>query len=99
MKLMIESTDKIVTLVLNGREIPARVWEGTSENEVKCHVFVTRLAVKEGYPEPVYEEFEKSLQEQRPGLGGDPGDPAAFDYLNTNQRKGRNMDTEQARNN
>ena len=73
MKLMIESTDKIVTLVINGgRQVPARVWEGVSEHEVKCHVFVTRVSVKEGYPEPVYEEFQEVAAGAEAGLGGHP---------------------------
>ena len=41
MKITIESTSKIVSL--NG--IPARIWEGETENGIKVHCFISRIAV------------------------------------------------------
>lgn len=57
MRIMIESTDK--TTVLNGT--PVRVWEGTTENNVRCLVFVHRLAVATGDDAS---EFQRELKEQ-----------------------------------
>lgn len=58
MKITIESTTKIVHL----NNVPARVWEGTTEKGIKVHCFITRIAVDEN--EPRIEEFENELQEQ-----------------------------------
>jgi hypothetical protein len=58
MKITIESTTKLVTL--NG--VPARIWEGRSESGVKCHAYVTRIAVAEGEDQSA---FEHELKEQR----------------------------------
>lgn len=45
MKITIESTDKIVTLVLKGdNEVPARVWQGATESGVPVQCFITRIA-------------------------------------------------------
>ncbi len=63
MKITIESTDKIITLVDNGVEMPARVWLGHTESGVRCHVFVTRVAVKEGQSAEAYAQFERELKE------------------------------------
>lgn len=41
MKITIENTSKIVSL--NG--IPARIWEGETENGIKVHCFISRIAV------------------------------------------------------
>ena len=62
MKVQLESTTKIVELVINGVTVPARVWEGHTENGVACHAFITRIAVAN---QDNAEEFERDLQEQR----------------------------------
>jgi len=59
MKVMAESTSKIVQV--NG--VPARIWEGTTEAGVPCHLFVTRVAVVEGADQT---QFEAELQECKP---------------------------------
>lgn len=56
MKVQLQSTEKIVHL--NG--LPARVWEGITEGGVKCHAFITRIAV---HKDDDASEFEKELQE------------------------------------
>lgn len=43
--------------------MPARVWEGTTENGIKVICFVTRLLAKEGQPEETYQQFERELKE------------------------------------
>ncbi len=57
MRITIESTSKIVHL--NG--VPARIWEGYTASGVKCHCFITRIAIDKD--EPSAEEFNKALQE------------------------------------
>ena len=64
MKLTLESTDKIVTLVVNGRDVPARVWQGQTESGIPVHCFITRVAVEEGRPDEDYRQFERELAEQ-----------------------------------
>lgn len=63
MKITVENTDKILHLQAGGGEVPARVWEGETENGTKVICFVTRLLVKEGQPEEVYKQFERELKE------------------------------------
>lgn len=62
MKAQIESTTKIVTLVVNGAEVPARVWEGDTEAGVPCHFFVTRVAVAH---DKDASQFAAELEEHR----------------------------------
>lgn len=59
MKVELESTTKIVTLVVNGHEVPARVWEGMTAKGIRCHAFITRIAVANGDDAG---EFEADLQ-------------------------------------
>ena len=66
MKALVESTTKIVTLVIDGHDVPARVWSGVSEEGISCHFYVTRVAVKDGQEESAYKEFERELQEHSP---------------------------------
>lgn len=63
MKLILESTEKLVRIVVNGVEVPARVWQGTTESGIECHAYLTRVAVKEGQAPEVYAEFERALHE------------------------------------
>lgn len=46
---------------LNG--VPARIWEGFTDSGIKCHCFITRIAINED--EPRKEEFDLELLEQR----------------------------------
>jgi hypothetical protein len=55
-KIRIQSTTKIVKV--NG--VPARIWEGETENGIPVHCYVTRIAVKK---DADASEFEKDLQE------------------------------------
>lgn len=59
MTVTLHSTEKIVHL----NDIPARVWEGVTANGVKCHAFITRIAV---HKDDDAREFEKELQEHTP---------------------------------
>lgn len=60
MKVTLQSTSKIVTLVVNGTDVPARVWEGETERGVQCHAYVTRIAVSK---DDDVSEFERDLTE------------------------------------
>ena len=62
MKAQIESTTKLVTLVVNGHEVSARIWEGHTENGVACHFFITRVAVSNDLDQS---QFAAELQEHR----------------------------------
>ena len=61
MKLQIESTTKIVQLVVDGKTIPARLWQGHTDSGVPMHAFITRVAVDK---QENAAEFERDLQEQ-----------------------------------
>lgn len=63
MKVQLESTDKIVELKTASGVVPARIWEGHTENGIACHAFVTRIAVSKDLDAS---EFERELQEHRP---------------------------------
>jgi len=62
MKVMLESTDKVVSLVVDGVDVPARLWEGHTESGIACHAFITRIAVHKDLDAS---QFERELQEQR----------------------------------
>ena len=59
MKIQIEVTDQLTDI--DG--VPVRVWEGVTENRVKCKVFVHRIAVNKAYD---LGPFERELAEQMP---------------------------------
>ena len=59
MKITVESTSKVVTL--NG--VPARVWEGHTEEGIPIHCFITRVAVARDQNAT---RFEVDLQECAP---------------------------------
>jgi len=61
MVITISPTSKMVEV--NG--VPARIWEGETTDGIKCHVFVTRVAVAETYPEHVHKQFREALQETK----------------------------------
>lgn len=64
MKIMLQSTTKIVELVTDkGSVVPARVWEGTTESGIPVHCFVTRLAPTIPVGDPRQREFQEQLQE------------------------------------
>lgn len=63
MRVELESTDKIVTLVVNGVEVPARIWQGKSAAGVEIHCYITRVAVRNGEAPEAYKQFEQELRE------------------------------------
>lgn len=63
MKVMIESTDRIISIEKNGGRIPARVWEGETDSGIKVVCLITRIAAK---ADQDLSQFERELQEQKP---------------------------------
>lgn len=63
MIVTLASTDKIVELVVNGKAVPARIWEGTTDSGIACHAYITRIAVA---PDLDASQFERELRECRP---------------------------------
>jgi hypothetical protein len=62
MIVTLQSTEKIVELVVNGQTVPARIWEGKTAAGVRCHAYITRIAVLE---QDDAGEFELDLKEHR----------------------------------
>jgi hypothetical protein len=54
MKLIIESTSKVVTV--DG--VPARIWEGETQTGVRVHCYITRVAVENAGDQT---QFEREL--------------------------------------
>ena len=63
MKVTLESTDKVVELKTPTGVVPARIWEGFTSSGIRCHAFITRIAV---HKDDDSSQFEKELLEQRP---------------------------------
>ena len=62
MKITLEPTTKIVYLQApGGNEVPARIWEGKTANDIPVIAYITRIAVKEGQPEEVYANFVEAI--------------------------------------
>lgn len=62
MHVNLESTDKVVMLVINGVEVPARIWEGRTGTGVPVHAFITRVGVDRAEDTS---QFERELTEHR----------------------------------
>jgi len=63
MRVTLDSTDKIVTVIINGQEVPARIWQGHTAAGVPCHAYITRIAVARDKDAA---EFERDLAETAP---------------------------------
>jgi hypothetical protein len=48
MKLELESTTKIVRIVVGNAEVPARIWEGRTDTGIPVYAYITLVAVAEG---------------------------------------------------
>lgn len=57
MKITIESTPKIIQLVVNGREVPARVWQGQTESGIPVQCFITRISPEVPKTDPRIDEL------------------------------------------
>ena len=79
MKIRIESTSKIVTLVVGGKDVPARVWQGETDGGIPVQCFITRITPEIPKSDPNIDnltaEFERDLKRQadpRPTVEGIP---------------------------
>lgn len=68
MKISLESTEKVVEFEIGGAKVPARIWEGVTENGTPVHAYITRIcpSIPEPVPAAVAEEFARALAEQKP---------------------------------
>jgi hypothetical protein len=68
MKIRIESTSKIITLVVGGKDVPARVWQGETDGGIPVQCFITRIAPEIPKSDPDIDEltaeFERDLKRQ-----------------------------------
>lgn len=64
MKITIESTTKIVELIVAGARVPARIWQGETESGVPVQVYVTRIAPEIPPDDPRNGDFQRALKEQ-----------------------------------
>jgi hypothetical protein len=62
MEVCLESTSKIVIIVKDGVEIPARVWESVTAAGVKVQALITRIAA---HRDQDLKQFEAELSETR----------------------------------
>jgi hypothetical protein len=62
-KVILESTDKIIDLVTPSGTVPARIWEGYTDSGIPCHALITRIAVHRDLDAFA---FERELQDTRP---------------------------------
>ena len=63
MKIQIESTSHVTMIEMEGRSIPARVWEGSTESGVPVHCYITRIAPTIPRDDPRQVQFERELKE------------------------------------
>jgi hypothetical protein len=59
MNVTLESTTKIVELVVDGKTVPARIWEGETDTGIPVHAYITRIAVA---PDHDASQFERELR-------------------------------------
>lgn len=64
MKITIESTHKLVELVVGRQPVPARVWQGETDSGVPVQCFITRIAPEIDPKDPRQEQFLRELEEQ-----------------------------------
>ena len=61
MRVELESTSQITTLVVGGVEVPARVWQGKTAGGVEVVALIVRVAAPKAAD---LSEFERDLQEK-----------------------------------
>ena len=61
MKITIENTTKIVTLVVGGNDVPARVWQGETEDGIPVQCFITRIAPEIPQSDPNVDQLTEAF--------------------------------------
>jgi len=67
MKIQIESTTKLVTFEVKGASVPARIWEGHTEDGTPVHCYITRICPSipiEQLTPAIEGKFAADLEEQ-----------------------------------
>jgi hypothetical protein len=64
MKITLENTDKIVELIVNGTAVPARVWQGATEDGIPVQAFITRIAPEISKSHPEIDRLTRAFDEQ-----------------------------------
>jgi hypothetical protein len=68
MKITIESSKLVATVVVDGHEVPARIWTGETEAGIPVMCYITRIAPMIYKEAPDFEdkldEFERDLKRQ-----------------------------------
>jgi hypothetical protein len=79
MKITIESTSKCINLVVDGVQVPARVWQGYTDSGIPVQCFITRIAPEIPKTHPQIDEltamFDEELQRRadpRPSVAAIP---------------------------
>lgn len=67
MTITISPTDKIVELKNRpfGESVPARIWEGKTEDGIHVHCLITRISIREDESADVHARFAAALQETK----------------------------------
>lgn len=68
MKITVESTEKVVQFQIDNAVVPARIWEGFTEDGIPVHCYITRIcpSIPEPLPADIEAKFAKALKEQIP---------------------------------
>lgn len=66
MELILRPTGKVVDLVTDAGDVPARIWQGKTSTGIPVHCYVTRVAVDKDRPASELAEFERALTETEP---------------------------------
>jgi len=69
MKITIESTSKLVHFQVEEADVPARIWEGFTDDGIPVHCYITRIcpSITEDKLLPaIAEKFARELTEQKP---------------------------------
>lgn len=64
MKITIESTSKIVELVVNVASVHARVWQGETESGVPVQAYITRIAPEISKSDPRIDELTVQFEDE-----------------------------------
>ena len=72
MKLTIESTTKIIDLVVGMNRVPARVWEGHTDSGIPVHCFITRVAVGNEQDQSQFEAELRRCRQPSPEVAAIP---------------------------
>lgn len=61
MRVTLESTTRVVDIIVEGARCPGWVWEGTTDSGIPVFAVVTRIAVREDHD---LSQFEAELERQ-----------------------------------